>query len=471
MNFISYVFAIFLIIVFATYWCLPRSRQNVLLWAASYVFYGWWDWRFLSLIFLSTVVDYSCGLALGRISAPRSRKIVLSLSLITNLGLLGAFKYYGFFVESLSSVFEACGWSPSFTVLQIVLPVGISFYTFQTISYTVDVYRQKLKPTRSFTDFAVYVSFFPQLVAGPIERGTNLLPQVTGSRAFSAERFHDGLMLIATGFLRKAVIADNMAMIVNAIFAEDVSTLTAPQLLLGTYAFAWQIYGDFSGYSDIARGTAKLLGFELMVNFRQPYFASGPSDFWRRWHISLSTWLRDYLYIPLGGNRHGPSRTYRNLLAVMLLGGLWHGAAWTYVFWGGIHGLWLAVDRLLGHGPSKAVADAPRLLTRVAKITGTFHLVCLGWLFFRVDSVSNGVTMLGSLTRWNFTPETLSGIFMMLMFAVPLLLVDLRCERRNEEYPFQHGGWRSRATVCAAAVAALLIFGRGDANAFIYFQF
>ena len=313
--------------------------QNGILLIASYVFYGFWDWRFLALLFVSTVVDYNLALLIEKSESPGERKALLAASICVNLGILGFFKYFGFFAESFASLLNSFGFQSSTPFFNIVLPVGISFYTFQTMSYTIDVYRRKLPATRNFFDFALFVSFFPQLVAGPIERATKLLPQVLQPRKFSQSNFVEGFYLIILGLFKKVVIADNMAPIVNYIFSRDVSTLSGAEVLVGVYAFAFQIYGDFAGYTDIARGVAKWLGFDLMLNFRMPYFATSPSDFWQRWHISLSSWLRDYLYIPLGGNRQGTLLTYRNLMLTMVLGGLWHGAAWTFVAWGFFHGL------------------------------------------------------------------------------------------------------------------------------------
>ena len=293
---------------------------------ASYAFYGAWDWRFLGLIVLSTVVDYVVGMSLAATGDPRRRQFLVTASIVANLGILGLFKYAGFFAKSLVGLGASLGVEIPAFALDVVLPVGISFYTFQTLSYTIDIYRGTLKPTRRFLDFALFVAFFPQLVAGPIERASRLLPQVLQPRHVTWEKFGSGSWLILWGLFKKVVIADNLAFLVNAVYATDASP-TGWQVVAGTVAFAWQIYCDFSGYSDIARGLARLMGFELMVNFNLPYAARSPADFWRRWHISLSTWLRDYLYIPLGGNQGGALRTYRNLGLTMLLGGLWHGAA------------------------------------------------------------------------------------------------------------------------------------------------
>jgi D-alanyl-lipoteichoic acid acyltransferase DltB (MBOAT superfamily) len=315
----SYIFWIFFLAVFALYSLNRRLRwQNSVLLVASYVFYGFWDWRFLGLLFISTVIDFYVARALERTPEEDRRKALLAVSLGANLGILGVFKYLGFFTESMVELLNALGVQSSLNVLEVLLPVGISFYTFQTMSYTIDVYRRQLPATSNFFDFALFVSFFPQLVAGPIERASKLLPQLLQPRTPSNSAFAEGFYLVLLGLFKKIVIADNMAPIVNAVFSRDVATLSGAEVLVGVYAFAFQIYGDFSGYTDIARGVAKWLGFDLMLNFRMPYFAVSPSDFWGRWHISLSSWLRDYLYIPLGGNRRRPLLTYRNLMLTMI---------------------------------------------------------------------------------------------------------------------------------------------------------
>ncbi|MDH5528867.1 MAG: MBOAT family protein, partial [Paracoccaceae bacterium] len=321
MLFSELTFWAFFAIVMAAYLVLPHKAQNRMLLVASYVFYAAWDWRFLSLILLSTFVDYLVGLALAGTEDERRRKRLLWLSLGINLGMLAVFKYLGFFIDSFQAMLAGIGYEADPLILSIVLPVGISFYTFQTLSYTIDVYRRELKPTRDFLDFALFVAFFPQLVAGPIERAKNLLPNIEMPRVMSWENISRGAVLCLLGLIKKIVIADGLAPSVDAIYSSpDPSRL---DILLATWFFAIQIYCDFSGYTDIARGVAKMLGFGLMRNFAQPYFAANPQEFWRRWHISLSTWLRDYLYISLGGNRGGRWSTYRNLMATMTLGGLW----------------------------------------------------------------------------------------------------------------------------------------------------
>src|SRR5690242_748823 len=361
MLFDTPVYFMFLTAVVGLYWRLAHRRQNALLLGASYFFYGWWDWRFVSLIALSTTVDYYCARSIHRSGSLRQRRLLLTLAVALNLTVLGFFKYFNFFVDSLSDVLQTIGFTGlAVPTLRVLLPPAISFYTFQELAYIVDVYHRKLEPADSLLDYAVFISLFPHLIAGPIQRPSHLLPQVQQEREFKPDAFFDGILLILSGLFRKCVVADNCALIANAAFAGHLGPPNVAVVALGAYAFAWQIYGDFSGYSDIARGSAQLLGFHFMVNFRQPYLATSLQDFWRRWHISLSTRLRDYLYIPLGGNQHGERQTYRNLLITMLLGGLWHGANWTFVIWGAIHGARLAVERAAGQGGSASARRFPR---------------------------------------------------------------------------------------------------------------
>src|SRR6201997_122770 len=355
MLFDTPIFILFLCVVALCYWRLGFRNQNRFLLAASYLFYGWWDWRFLCLMIGSTVIDYFIAIKIAEAKDPRVRKSLLTLSLVINFSILGFFKYFNFFADSLGHVLAGVGIKASLPVLLIILPPGISFYTFQEVAYIVDVYSGKLPASRSFLDYGLFISLFPHLIAGPIQRPAHLLPQVQRDRKFDETQFFDGVLLILSGLFRKCVIADNCALLANAVFNGQFGRPNLFTVLIGTYAFAWQIYGDFSGYSDIARGSANLLGFHFMVNFRQPYLATSLQDFWRRWHISLSTWLRDYLYIRLGGNAHGRGRTYRNLLLTMLLGGLWHGANWTFVIRGFLHGGALALERVFsGANPGPA---------------------------------------------------------------------------------------------------------------------
>jgi D-alanyl-lipoteichoic acid acyltransferase DltB (MBOAT superfamily) len=361
-------------------------------------------------------------------------------------------------------------------LLQWILPPGISFYTFQELAYIVDVYNRKLEPAESLVDYALFITLFPHLIAGPIQRPSHLLPQVQQPRTFVPQSVFDGLMLIASGLFRKCVIADNCALMADAAFSGKLGEPNLALVLLGSYAFAWQIYGDFSGYSDIARGSAQLMGFHFMVNFRQPYLATSLQDFWRRWHISLSTWLRDYLYIPIGGNRGGELMTYRNLMTTMLLGGLWHGANWTFVIWGGIHGLWLGVERLGRRVLGLAESPAERglgLFSPVAWLQRIFlfHLVCLAWVFFRAQSFGEAMKFLQGVTRWNWQPEYVMGFKFLALFTVPLMLLDLVLEMRDEEYALETMPVPYRLAAAMSLVMIVTFFAGNQVNAFIYFQF
>ena len=475
MYFNSFTFLIFLAIVLPVYYALSHRWQNRLLLAASYVFYGTWDWRFLFLLVGSTVVDFFVAGRLERTSDVRVRRWLLGISLTVNLGFLFVFKYFNFFVDSFCMMTSHLGLGELLWAMRVVVPVGISFYTFQTLAYTIDVYWRKVQPTRNFVDFALYVSYFPQLVAGPIERAGRLLPQICQKRVVRPEQLAAAMQLILMGYVKKIAIADAVAPYVNDIFAEPAACSTL-KLLVGLYLFAVQIYGDFSGYSDIARGVSRLFGIELMVNFRQPYLSASITEFWRRWHISLSSWLREYLYIPLGGNRSGQLKTYRNLMIVMLLGGLWHGASWTFVIWGGLHGLYLAIERFM-HGHSSKRAEAERDLTPgqwagfVLRVLFTFHLVCLAWLFFRADSFGNAFTYLSGLLHGGLACER--ALLAVALFYVGLmLLIDLPCWVDDREVPFVQGTrWYIRGIAQAAALILITFVGASGASEFIYFQF
>ena len=435
MLFDSPVYFVFLILVVAVYWRLSWRRQNLFLLCASYFFYGWWDWRFLLLMVGSTTIDYFIAHAIARAIDPSRRTQLLILSLVINFGILGVFKYFNFFIGSFAGAVHALtGTQLPISVLRVILPPGISFYTFQEIAYIVDVYHRKIEPADSFVQYSLFISLFPHLIAGPIQRPDHLLPQVQKPRFWDAEKGLDGMILIAEGLFRKCVIADNCALIANAAFGGKLGPPDIPIVLLGTYAFAWQIYGDFSGYSDIARGAAQIMGFHFMVNFRQPYFSQSLQEFWRRWHISLSTWLRDYLYISLGGNRKGESRTMSNLLTTMLLGGLWHGANWTFVIWGGIHGTGLALERMIGAARGWSSSSfAGRWVRRIF----VFHLVCLSWIFFRAESLGATWTFLQGLTQWNWQPAYLAAAKFLVAFSLPLFVLDLYLEDTGDEYLFQ----------------------------------
>jgi D-alanyl-lipoteichoic acid acyltransferase DltB (MBOAT superfamily) len=478
MFFDTPVYTVFLTLVVLLYWRLGWRSQNRMLLAASYLFYGWWDVRFLGLIAASTVVDYYCARVIASSQDQGRRRLLLTISLVVNLGFLAAFKYFNFFVDSFATVLASLGVdNVPVTTLQILLPPGISFYTFQEVAYIVDVYHRKLEPADSLIEYALFISLFPHLIAGPIQRPSHLLPQVQAPRTFDQSQFFNGLLLILSGLFRKAVIADNCALVADAAFSGRLRPPNVATTMLGSYAFAWQIYGDFSGYSDIARGSAQLLGFHFMVNFRQPYLATSLQDFWRRWHISLSTWLRDYLYIPLGGNRYGEAMTYRNLMLTMLLGGLWHGANWTFVVWGGIHGAGLAGERALGkvrttnsevrRGRAGSLFDWRTWAARIV----IFHLVCLAWIFFRAESVDAAFAMLGGLGTWRWAPEYGVALRFLALFALPLFVMDLVNESRGEEYAFERAADTRRVAVGLAMMAVVAVFAANQLNAFIYFRF
>jgi len=468
MLFDSPVYIVFLTVVVAIYWRLGFRNQNRFLLAMSYFFYGWWDWRFLALMFCSTTLDYYVAHRIHSAGTDRGRRGWLVFSLFVNFGTLGFFKYFNFFLDSFAHTLGLLGIHDLPTAfLRIILPPGISFYTFQEIAYIVDVYRRRLEPATSFLDYALFVSLFPHLIAGPIQQPSHLLPQVQRPRLWNAEAAFSGLLLILEGLFRKCVIADNCALIANSAFEGRFGPPSIPVLLLGTYAFAWQIYGDFSGYSSIARGSAQLMNFHFMVNFRQPYLAESLQDFWRRWHISLSTWLRDYLYVSLGGNRHGNVRTYRNLLVTMLLGGLWHGANWTFVVWGGIHGGSLALERLAS---TKQVATYP-ILKRWGRRIVIFHLVCFAWVFFRAPSLSAAWRMLSGIKLWHWDPQYLVALQFLVLFSLPLFALDVLLERAGDEYLFQGFPVHARVAVGLVALIVITLFGANQANAFIYFRF
>ncbi|MCO4804950.1 MAG: MBOAT family protein [Flavobacteriales bacterium] len=415
MLFNSLDFALFLPLVFTLYWTLSRFGtrfQNSIIVVASYVFYGWWDWRFLTLILFSTVVDYSVGILMSKETKESRRKGLLWLSILVNLGLLGFFKYSNFFIENFISAFTVFGSSISISSLNIILPVGISFYTFQTLSYSIDIYRKKLEPTKDFVSFCAFVSFFPQLVAGPIERATNLLPQFYHKRTFNYESAVNGMRQILWGLVKKMVIADNAAVLANEIFNNSES-LPGSALALGAIFFTFQIYGDFSGYSDIAIGTARLFGFNLMQNFAFPYFSRDISEFWRRWHISLSTWFRDYVYIPLGGSRGSSIQNVRNVFAIFLISGFWHGANWTFIFWGGLNALYflplLLAKRNRIHTNHVAEGRIFATFKEIGQIVFTFSLSVFAWIFFRAENLTHAF-------------DFISGMFSPSLFSFPPIL-------------------------------------------------
>jgi alginate O-acetyltransferase complex protein AlgI len=473
MVFNSLHFIWFFIVVYCAYRLLPHRAQNWLLLAASYYFYAAWDWRFLGLLMASTIVDYTSALAIARASEPRRRRALLVLSLAFNLTLLGFFKYFNFFADNLHVIFSALGWSLDFVTLRVLLPIGISFYTFMTMSYVIDVYRREIPATRDLLDFAVFVAFFPHLVAGPILRAARLLPQIDAPRRITREQLRDGAWLIAWGYFQKVFVADNLAALADAVFAPAAQP-SGINVLVGVYAFAFQIYGDFAGYSNIARGTSKLMGIELIENFRFPYLVRTPQMFWRHWHISLSTWLRDYLYIPLGGSRGPEWKTWRNLIITMGLGGLWHGAAWTFVIWGLYHGVLLVVYRIAGRvDVLRRWLASPRPAASTLGWAIMFHLTCFGWLIFRSRSAGQIQNLTTSLTA-NFAPASINvhGLLVpFLLYTTPLLVVHAIEAWCDDGLAVPQLPVGVRYSLYAATFYLTMLFGNFGGAEFIYFQF
>jgi D-alanyl-lipoteichoic acid acyltransferase DltB (MBOAT superfamily) len=489
----SLEFLLFLPVVFAAYWILNQwtgtraglRAQNLLVLAASYVFYGWWDWRFLSLIAFSTLVDYAVGLRIAKANAAelapdapeeaRSEKAKrwLFVSLAVNLGLLGYFKYANFFIESWVDAWAAAGVTMHASTLQIILPVGISFYTFQTLSYSIDIYRRRLEPSKDFIAFAAFVSFFPQLVAGPIERASALLPQITKRRQFDYDLAVSGMRLILWGMFKKVVVADTCAIYVNDIFA-NYEQYSGPTLILGAIYFAFQIYGDFSGYSDIAIGTARLFGIRLMTNFRTPYFSRDIAEFWRRWHISLSTWFRDYLYIPLGGSRVGKWKAVRNTFIIFLVSGFWHGANWTFVAWGFIHACLFLPLLLLGRN-RRNTGDIQGLPSwrELAGMAWTFAAVMVAWVFFRAANVNEALQFLFKMTQ---THDRLIGHTPDWRHGAAVLFIVLAAEFVQKWNQFDNlwnrgGMTRVMRWMAYSGVIWLCLKSYTNQSDFIYFQF
>lgn len=483
MLFNSIDFALFLPIVFILYWLVSSKNlklQNSLIVVASYLFYGWWDWRFLSLIFFSTVVDYTVGRKLKAEGNPTKRKALLWISIAVNLGFLGFFKYYNFFLDNFISAFSFFGTEINASSLNIILPVGISFYTFQTMSYSIDVYKRKLEPTKDFIAFSAFVSFFPQLVAGPIERATNLLPQFYKKRTFDYSEAVDGMRQILWGLFKKIVIADNCARYADEIF-NNSADYSGSTLVLGAIFFSFQIYGDFSGYSDIAIGTSRLFGFNLMQNFNFPYFSRDIAEFWRRWHISLSTWFRDYLYIPLGGSRGGMWMKIRNTFIIFIVSGFWHGANWTFIAWGTLNAIFFLPLLLTksNRNNRKPVAEG-RTLPGVKEffyMVMTFGLIVSAWIFFRASDIGHAISYI-------------SGIFTPSLFSIPefqgrghaivailllLIFVLIEWNGREKHYAIRNLG-QNKPRPIRWSYYALIIFAIGMfmptvESPFIYFQF
>ncbi len=458
----------FFVLVFALHWALPRNQQRkVFLLGASYVFYAAWDWRFLSLIIISGLVDFVVGIKIFDTDGESQRRRWLYVSLLTNLGMLGFFKYFNFFVDSGGDFLRLIGLPMSRSNLEIILPVGISFFTFQTLSYSIDIYRRRLEPSRSLLDVMLFVGFFPQLVAGPIVRAAHFLPQLTASRLLADIRARRYVSLFLVGFIKKACISDNIAPFVDQYFAAPME-FTAMSAWIATLLYAVQIYCDFSGYTDMAIGCAGLLGYDIGVNFDFPYYAADIRDFWRRWHISLSTWLRDYLYIPLGGSHGTKVFVYRNVLLTMLLGGLWHGAAWNFVIWGGLHGVALIVHREWrerGFG-----SRLPSLIGRLGAPLLTMWWVLLGWIFFRAEGLGDALRIVRAFV-WFDAPGTreLSPL-LFLVFAGLAVVHGLNRLQRAPEWVQGLSPW-AFWPVYGATVAVALAFVRPVVKPFIYFQF
>lgn len=486
MLFNSLTFVVFLTLVFSFYWLLgKRKPQNILLLLASYLFYGWWDWRFCGLMLASSLIDYAAGAFVYRCEKPVWRKAWLALSLLMNLTLLGFFKYFNFFASSFAEAVGSLGWNPGHLTLNIILPVGISFYTFQTMSYAIDIYRRQLEPSKSLIDYLAFVSFFPQLVAGPIERATDLLPQFHKARNFDSTAAADGLRQMLWGLFKKVAVADRLALLVDPVYANP-SDYSGTHLLFATVCFAFQIYCDFSGYSDMAIGAARQFGINLSRNFAYPYFSRDLREFWRRWHISLSTWFRDYVYIPLGGNRRGSSGHIRNLMLTFIVSGFWHGAAWTYLAWGALNGLLVVFRGPRRQGkPRSDVPGGPHLIPRPAALAGmtaTFAAICFCWIFFRAASWSDAlliVRRIGGglfdradvLRLWSEVAMTPGAV---LTLGVLAAMVMIEWIGRRHDHPLMLAEiprplrW---AAYTAACWGTILLIPEGVGQEFIYFDF
>ena len=526
MSFISWQYFIFLPIIIIFYWLLPARRRLLLLLAGSYFFYGCWDVRFLALVLATTVIDYNCGLAIaGRpqgawrvlgssllpaawllgcsVLLPTSGislslflisaavglaffgahtvipllvednrpKYYLILSVVFCLAILGFFKYCNFFVDSFQSLMGTVGFNANWTLLQIILPIGISFYTFQSLGYVIDIYRGQSPPCADFLTFATFDAFFPQMVSGPIERGRNLIPQLEKGASFQAAHIQDGLRLMLVGFFKKIFVADNCALLANYAF-DPKTSLNGYWAVIGVVAFGFQIYSDFSGYTDIARGSAKLLGIDLMENFRFPYGSRTPSEFWGRWHISLSTWLRDYLYIPLGGNRGTRWETLRNLAIVMLLGGLWHGANWVFVLWGAYHGALLILYRVAPPFNRMQAKAGPWTWRDLTATPLMLVFIFVGWAIFRSPDVAHLAAWFGALGNWNQAPGLSwhSSAVWLLIHTVPLLLLQALTRKYRDETSLTYVPWAVRGLIYTLMILLIVSSGEQDKE-FIYFQF
>ena len=487
MLFNSLDFAVFIPIVFLLYWFVTQKNlrlQNTLIVVSSYVFYGWWDWRFLSLIFFSTLLDFSLGKLLKVEESLFKRKVLLASSILVNLGFLGFFKYYNFFLTNFIDAFSLFGMQINANSLNIILPVGISFYTFQTLSYTIDVYKKKLKPTEDFLAFSAFVCFFPQLVAGPIERATNLLPQFYKKRIFKYDKAVDGLRQIVWGLFKKVVIADNCAEIANQVF-NNSADLNGSSLVFGAFFFTFQIYGDFSGYSDMAIGISRLFGFNLKQNFATPYFSRDIAEFWRRWHISLSTWFRDYLYIPIGGSRGGVLVKVRNTFVIFIVSGFWHGANWTFIVWGFLNALYFLPLLLTNSNRNSTGTIAEHSLLPSIKEFGamlsTFSLTVFAWIFFRAENIQHAFSFVGGifsdslLMKLDFINGGKQKLEVLIVSLLVVLLIVVEWFTRRYSHPLEcitsHKPNRFIRYSIYLLIVLMIVFFHGSHEKFIYFNF
>jgi len=480
MSFTSLTYLLFLPTVFAVYWLLrDRVKQNFWLAAASYFFYGWWDWRFCFLMLISSMVDYVAAIGIETSKTTRSRRLILLFSCLINFGMLGFFKYANFFSDNIRAVAAAAGIPMSEFTIQVTLPVGISFYTFQTMSYAFDVYFGKMRASRNLIDYLAYVSFFPQLVAGPIERATHFLPQFSASRSFNLDQARSGCRQIIWGVVKKLLLADNFALTVDLCYG-DVTAYNGVQLAFATLCFAFQIYCDFSAYSDIATGSARLFGFELMRNFAYPYFSQDVTEFWRRWHISLSTWFRDYIFFPLGGSLVGPLLRMRNVMLTFVLSGLWHGASWNFIIWGFLNGLALLPAVLRGTRYHLKPTDTPGGEAlwpgwwTLTKILGTFLFICFTWIFFRAQTLTESMTIIQKIGMDLTNPSAWQHVVVgrRLNMILPCFLL-LEWVQRRHEHPLVlpwAPRW-ARWVLYTILIWGTLLFMPGASSPFIYFQF
>ncbi len=486
MLFNSIDFAIFFPTVFILYWTLSKHlvARNVLLLVSSYLFYGWWDWRFLFLIIISSFVDFHTGQKISNTSNVRKRKYYLLVSLLVNLGFLVYFKYTNFFIETFVDSFKLFGKNLEVSTLNIILPVGISFYTFQTLSYTIDIYRKQLEPTKSWLPFFAFVAFFPQLVAGPIERARHLLPQFYKKHKFNYSQVKSGLLLMAFGLFKKMVIADRLAVLVNQVY-NNPEAYQGIDMIIATIFFAFQIYCDFSGYSDIAIGASRAMGFDLMKNFDSPYLSKSITEFWRRWHISLSTWFRDYVYIPLGGSRNGKYKTYLNLFIVFLVSGLWHGAAMTFVVWGAIHGTVIVLEKVFSEQRraiyEKLKISKRSMIRKVIFIPLIFSIVCFAWIFFRANSLEDSLLIINKVANINFQELNIFNLglvknefILSLILIICLILIEWYNKKNSLLSWLNNQRIVFRWVVYVLILNSIIILGVYGSQApsdFIYFQF